>query len=71
MASAQAAGAAGQILELGVSLADARSGRPADGQLASCAVLQDGHELERHPAHQPLDLDVPGRRFQRAGIWSV
>jgi hypothetical protein len=64
-----ATAAAGQILEL--SLAWKTLGVAAGGRV-SCflAVHQDGHELERHPAHQPLDIAVPGPDFD-ALHWSV
>jgi hypothetical protein len=61
--------AAGQILELAIDWATLGAG---PGGTLSCflAVHQDGHELERHPAHQPLDVTVPGSDF-RARHWAV
>jgi len=64
-----ATAAAGQILEL--SLALRALGVEAGGSLTCfLAVHQDGHELERHPAHQPLGIAVPGLDFS-ARHWSV
>jgi hypothetical protein len=61
--------AAGQILEL--SLSWRALGLEAGGRLTCfLAVLQDGHELERHPAHQPLEMIAPGVDFS-ARHWSV
>lgn len=69
MPGAEASAAAGQILEL--SLAWRALGVEAGGGLTCfLAVIQDGHELERHPAHQPLDMAVPGADFS-ARHWSV
>jgi len=64
-----AAAAAGQILE--VSLAWRALGVAAGGSVTCfLAVHQDGHELERHPAYQPLGISVPGPDFN-ARQWSV
>ena len=61
--------AAAQILELAV---DWRALGLEPGGTLSCFVTisQDGHELERHPAHLPLQLTVPGPDF-RARHWAV
>jgi hypothetical protein len=69
MPGGEASAAAGQILEL--SLAWNALGVAAGGRLTCfLAVLQDGHELERHPSHQPLEMTVPGTDFS-ARHWSV
>jgi hypothetical protein len=61
--------AAGQVLELAVAW---EALGLADGAKASffVAVKQDGVELERHPAHQPLVVGVPSTDFL-ARHWSV
>jgi hypothetical protein len=66
---ANTAAAAGQILEMAVAWR--ALGVEAGGRLACfLAILRDGHELERHPAHQPLEIAVPGSDFG-ARHWSV
>ena len=64
-----ATAAAGQILEVSLAV---RALGVEPGASLSCflAVHQDGHELERHPAHQPLSIAVPGLDFS-ARHWSV
>jgi alpha-amylase/alpha-mannosidase (GH57 family) len=61
--------AASQILELAVAW-EALGVAPGGRIACFVAVHQDGHELERHPLHQPLELIVPGADFQ-ARHWSV
>ena len=55
--------AAGEILEASVSLADL--GLQAGHPLAfSVSIQLDGIEVERHPAHRPVDSIVPGAAFE-------
>ena len=61
--------AAGQILELSVPWANLGA---AGSSTLSCflTVRQDGVELERHPEHPPLEIQLPGGDFG-ARHWSV
>jgi alpha-amylase/alpha-mannosidase (GH57 family) len=61
--------AAGQILELSVDW-PALGVQPGGRLSCFLAIHQDGHELERHPAHVPLDVTTPGTDF-RAAHWAV
>jgi hypothetical protein len=64
-----ARGAAGQIVELAVPIADL--GAKAGQSLRFSIVLwQDGQALERYPPHNPLEVRVPDRDFA-ARQWSV
>ena len=64
-----ARGAAGQIVELGVPIADL--GAKAGQSLRFSIVLwQDGQALERYPPHNPLEVRIPDRDFA-ARQWSV
>ncbi len=61
--------AAGHILEIAIDV-QALGAKPGERLGFFLAVHQDGHELERHPSHQALDLSVPGADFS-ARQWSV
>jgi alpha-amylase/alpha-mannosidase (GH57 family) len=67
--SARPAGAATQILEVGIPLADLGVG-PGAPLSFFVSLLQDGQALEQYPAHHPLDVLVPGTDFA-ARLWSV
>ena len=62
--------AAGTILELSIPLTDL--GATAGGALGFFVAIDDGQsaELERHPAHQPIELTVPDALFD-ARQWRV
>ncbi len=66
---ARPAGAATQILEVGIPLADLGV-HPGDPLSFFVSLLQDGQALEQYPAHHPLDVRVPGADFD-ARLWSV
>jgi alpha-amylase/alpha-mannosidase (GH57 family) len=61
--------ACAQVLELGVpfSLLEVPPGRQIQFFVS---VLHDGSELERYPAHQPLEVAVPGDDFE-AQHWTA
>ena len=61
--------AAGQILEVAIDV-QALGVQPGERVGFFVALQQDGHELERHPSHQALELHVPGADFS-ARQWSV
>ena len=68
-ATASVRGAAVQVVELAVRLADL--GVAPDQPLSFfVALCQDGQVLEQYPAHRPLDLVAPGPDFA-ARHWSV
>ena len=62
-----AAVAAGTILELSIPLADIApdAGGPDSQHLSFfLAVYQDDVEVERHPAHRPIETASPDERFE-------
>ena len=65
-----AAVAAGTILELAIPMADLglAAGQPVEFFVALCDNL--GAEVERHPAHRPIELTVPDGLFE-ARQWRV
>ena len=68
----RAAVAAGMILELALPLSDLLGPEdPARRALAFfLAVYQDNLELERHPAHRPIETSIPDERFE-ARHWTA
>ena len=74
--------AAGRLLEVAIPLADlgrrpldagaALSHEPALSRVAFFVAVYDssGAELERHPAHHPIETEVPGRGFEAIN-WTV
>ena len=55
--------AAGQILEIAIPFA--ALGAAAGAPLAFFVSLhRDGHEIERHPVHRPLEIAVPAEDFE-------
>jgi alpha-amylase/alpha-mannosidase (GH57 family) len=62
--------AAGRVLELAVPLADL--GLAAGDRVAFFVAVSDaaGSELEHHPPHRPIEVDVPDERFA-ARNWTV
>jgi hypothetical protein len=63
--------AAGTVLEIAVPLADLRL--PATGaRVAFFVTVYDARqrELERHPAHRPIEAEVPDAGFE-ARNWTV
>ncbi len=65
-----AAVAAGTVLEVAVPLSDLALN--AGDQVAFFVAVYDaaGSEIERHPAHRPIEVDVPDARFE-ARNWTV
>jgi hypothetical protein len=64
---AAAAVAAGTILELAIPLGEIS--RPTGGSAPLdlaffLAVYQDNVEIERHPAHRPIETTIPDERFE-------
>jgi hypothetical protein len=57
--------AAGTVLEVAVPLASIGV-RPGGGPLSFFIAVQDAHgaELERHPTHHPIEVQVPDHRFE-------
>ncbi len=57
--------AAGTVLEVAVPLASIGM-RPGGGPLSFFIAVQDarGAELERHPTHHPIEVQVPDHRFE-------
>jgi len=68
--SSEARVAAGTVLEVALPLADLRL--KAGDALSFFVTVHDGggHELERHPAHRPVDVTVPDDRFD-AQNWTA
>ena len=64
------AAAAGRVLELAVPFADL--GLIAGDRVAFFVAVAgaDGRELERHPPHRPIEVDMPDDRFA-ARNWTV
>ena len=71
-APGRAATAAGTILEMALPLTDLLgTGPTAQRELAFfLAVYQDDVEIERHPAHRPIETAVPDDRFE-ARHWTA
>ena len=55
---------AAEILEASVSFADLGL-RPNNPFAFSVSIQQDGVEVERHPAHRPVESAMPGPAFER------
>ena len=69
-AARAAAVAAGTVLEVALPLATWASA-PGDAVAFFVAVFDaDGDEVERHPAHRPVELTVPDERFE-ARNWTA
>src|SRR5439155_6217283 len=62
--------AVGSVLEVGVPLADL--GVTAGDAVAFVVAVYDGanNEIERHPAHRPIEAEVPDRGFE-ARHWTA
>ena len=68
----RAVAAAGTILELGLPLTDlVDPGQTARRELSFfLAVYQEDVEIERHPAHRPIEAAIPDERFE-ARHWTA
>ena len=67
----RATAAAGTILEMALPLADLIPDEPARREVAFfLAVYQDDVEIERHPAHRPIEASIPDERFE-ARHWTA